>query len=82
MTTPSKTCTIQWVNKTQRGTLKMQAHFDVTNPADCALAEKQLELLHAADINYKITGALFQGHGFGVAAVALMEADTGHPANL
>ena len=79
----SKVCVIKWFNMSPRqGKMEVTFSFDVTDPLQCEQAERQLDLLHDAWHNYKIEGALFQGHGFPIAAQALMEPDLAHGANV
>ena len=73
----STECKIRW----SMGGYPSSLTFDVTNPLECENAELQLEWLHLMELPYSISGALFQGHGFPLAAVALMQPDTMHGAN-
>lgn len=83
MIAKSRVCVIKWLNMSPRqGKMEVIFSFDVTDPVQCEQAERQLDLLHDAGYNYKIEGALFQGHGFSVAAESLMQADVGHGANV
>lgn len=69
---PNNICVIHWGAP---GPVLRKLSFDIRVPKECEEAEGLLELLHADSTPYKITGALFQGHGFGVAATALMQPD-------
>ena len=75
---PYPQCRILWAQNNRRHSLV----FDVTNAIECENAELQLQQLHDLDLPYSIRGALFQGHGFPLAATAMVQPDTMHGANV